>query len=70
MGITFDCPVHKTHRLGVMFANPIDGLPPDSSATHLWQRSGDTFETMTLEPSVDASKVGCWHGKVTNGEIK
>lgn len=35
----------------------------------LWQRSGDTFETLTLTPSVDASKFGHWHGFITNGEM-
>lgn len=36
---------------------------------HLWQRTGETFETLTLAPSVDASKSGHWHGFVQNGEI-
>lgn len=36
----------------------------------LWQRTGDTFDTMSLTPSVDASKAGHWHGHVTNGEIQ
>lgn len=36
---------------------------------HLWQRTGDTFESMTLAPSIDASKAGHWHGNVTNGEV-
>ena len=35
----------------------------------LWTRSGDTFETLSLTPSVDASRAGCWHGFVTNGAI-
>jgi hypothetical protein len=36
----------------------------------LWQRAGDTFETLTLSPSVDASRAGCWHGFLTAGEIR
>lgn len=35
-----------------------------------WQRSGDNFETLTLSPSVDASKAGHWHGFITNGEVR
>lgn len=36
----------------------------------LWRRvSGDTFETLTLTPSIDASAWGCWHGFITNGRI-
>jgi hypothetical protein len=36
----------------------------------LWQRTGETFEDLTLQPSVDASKSGHWHGCITNGEVK
>ncbi len=62
-GMTFACPAGCGGRLGVPFANPVDGggpLPPGmrgSSGDFLWQRSGDTFESMTLTPSVDASRV-------------
>lgn len=35
-----------------------------------WQRSGDTFETLTLSPSIDASRAGHWHGFITNGEVR
>jgi hypothetical protein len=34
----------------------------------LWQRTGETFETLSLMPSVDCSKWGHWHGFLTNGE--
>jgi hypothetical protein len=36
---------------------------------HVWNRTGDTFETMTLTPSIDGSGVGHWHGFITNGEV-
>jgi hypothetical protein len=85
-GISFNCPLHsekctccgqflpKTHRLVVYFANPVDGLPPQVT-DHLWQRDGDDFETLSLLPSIDASKhvvdgVVCWHGSITKGEIR
>lgn len=82
MGMTFACPhcvaLHPgvlerggpVQFLGVWFANPIDGLVPTDGATHLWQRGGDSFENLTLTPSVDASSSGHWHGFITNGEIK
>jgi hypothetical protein len=34
-----------------------------------WHREGEDFETMSLTPSVDASKSGHWHGCITNGEV-
>lgn len=34
-----------------------------------WQRAGDTFDTLSLVPSVDCSKTGHWHGNIINGEI-
>lgn len=37
---------------------------------HLWLREGDDFDTLTLSPSVDASRAGCWHGFVRNGEVR
>lgn len=40
-------------------------VPPGYS----WQRVGETFDSLSLSPSVDASKAGCWHGFLTNGEI-
>lgn len=33
----------------------------------LWHRAGETFETLTLSPSIDASHFGHWHGFITNG---
>lgn len=35
----------------------------------VWQRTGETFETLTLTPSVDASASGHWHGFVRAGEV-
>lgn len=67
-------------RLGVWFVNPIDGGSPASEKTReftsngvrglmpLWTRTGDTFETLTLTPSINAEISGHWHGYITNGE--
>jgi hypothetical protein len=86
-GISFNCPVHtatcatcgqylpQTHRLVVFFANPVDGKPPQVT-DHLWQRQGETFEDLSLSPSIDASArieqdgTVCWHGHITSGEIR
>ena len=37
---------------------------------HLWLREGDDFDSLGLRPSVDASRAGCWHGFVRNGEVR
>lgn len=34
-----------------------------------WSIAGTDFATMTVAPSIDASKSGHWHGHITNGEI-
>lgn len=70
MAISFDCPHCRTERLAVWFANPIDGLPPPDDAKKLWRRVGDTFDTLTLRPSIDASQFGHWHGVIVDGEVK
>ncbi len=56
-------------RLAVFFANPTDGKPPSDDHL-LWNRTGDSYETMTLSPSIDASASGHWHGFITSGEIR
>lgn len=80
MAVSFECPHcvqrerttgdKRVQRLAVWFANPIDGLPPTDDATHLWQRTGDTFDTLTLSPSIDASSDGHWHGHIEDGAIR
>lgn len=80
MGLSFLCPVHRDHRLVVMFANPVDGGVPATldEGRCTWQRTGETFDDLTLGPSVDASgsthltrdiETPCWHGFITNGEV-
>lgn len=75
MGVVFQCPCKPdcgTH-LGVWFANPIDGgeaASAECSPKPRWKRMGETFETLTLTPSIDASSSGHWHGFITNGEVR
>lgn len=35
-----------------------------------WSIEGDSFESLSIKPSIDASPSGHWHGYVTNGEAK
>jgi hypothetical protein len=32
--------------------------------------AGETFDTLTIEPSIGFEGIGHWHGHITNGEIK
>lgn len=72
-GVTFDCPCEPCsgsatrRRIHAMFSQPLDGGPPVRSHGPLWARVGDTFETLTLTPSIDASADGHWHGHITDG---
>lgn len=57
-------------RVFVAFANPLDGKPPLHDERHRWQRTGDTFDTLSLTPSILSTPPhGCgWHGFVgSNG---
>lgn len=74
IGVGCDCPCGADGCwLAVYFSNPLDGLPPDPFYVphHVWDRTGDTFETLTLRPSIQrADPDGCrWHGFLTNGEF-
>ncbi len=51
--------LRHAHELGTF------DVPPG----YLWKRTGETFETLTLSPSVDASASGHWHGHITDGEV-
>jgi len=70
VGIGFDCPCGgDCGMVSVSFANPLDGGPPSRKDGHTWQRTGDTFETLTLSPSIQRLN-GCkWHGWIKNGEV-
>lgn len=74
-GVRFDCPAHKgSHSIAVFFENPVDGkakVGPDRTPTPRWIREGDTFETLTIKPSINAkaNDPTCWHGYVIDGRI-
>lgn len=76
VGLSFKCPCGKHDeydRVFVTFENPLDGGPAFRSTPSIptWKRTGDTFETLTLEPSIlRKDPAGCgWHGWVKNGEV-
>jgi hypothetical protein len=75
VGLICDCPCGKCDpeaggQLFIPFANPLDGGPnPERQG---WQRTGETFETMTLSPSIlrSTEKGGCgWHGWIRDGGV-
>jgi hypothetical protein len=69
VGLGFDCPCGCGDRSYIYFSNPLDGGPPARSAGPNWERTGDTFETLTVTPSIQRVG-GCnWHGFITNGGI-
>lgn len=74
IGVTFDCPCGRCGVRGfVPFENPLDGGPPLHDEHARWQRSGETFDALTLRPSIlrSTDEGGCgWHGFVTNGELR
>lgn len=76
VGLSFNCPCgnhEEEHRCFILFRNPLDGGPSVvEGATPSWQREGDTFETLSTQPSIlrNPARGGCgWHGYITNGEI-
>lgn len=78
LGVWFDVPVSDHPPIDIArFKETLDCDHPeyqhDLHETHLsgthWHRDGDSFENLTLSPSIDASKFGHWHGYVTMGEI-
>jgi hypothetical protein len=81
-GITFLCPHCLTQRLGIAFRPPIDkvglmaslGIEAPYPDAPIWDRQGDTFENLTLNPSINAENnridfPNHWHGFITNGEV-
>lgn len=68
VGVTFDCPCGTCGVRGyIPFKNPIDPRAEENPAG--WHRHGDTFETLSLHPSIfRPAPHGCgWHGFLTTG---
>ena len=74
VGVLLDCPCgnrDEGHQLYVPFENPLDGGPGIHREGSVWQRTGDTFDALTLTPSIlRMDPGGCrWHGYITDGAI-
>lgn len=72
-GLWFDCPgaccagAEERGRLYVPFTPALDGTP--LSGEPRWQRTGNTFGTLTLAPSVQAKGEHDWQGFIRSGHI-
>lgn len=76
-------PRQRSASLAIAFDKPLDGGEPEKGWTDrkgvyhpklLWNRVGETLETLTLAPSIDASSHthdhgAGWHGHVTVGQV-
>ena|SRR5579859_2550240 len=86
VGVSFLCPhcdpslpehgPNRRRRLAVMFWPPID---PDGMLGRVFdlpyngghhRMNGESFNDLTLLPSVGFDSIGHWHGMVTNGTCK
>ena len=65
-GMVFDCPNCGVPG-GVFFTNSIPSNKNIRPAGVHWQRTGDTFETMSLTPSV--KMYGHFHSWIRNGML-
>ena len=71
VGIAFDCPCGKCgEKVSLGFKNPIDGSKQVNNDRASWQRKGNTFENLTLTPSIQRMGKCRWHGYLTDGEFK
>lgn len=70
VGLSFECPCGCSERMYVAFSNPLDGGKAYAGPSEpTWQRLGDTFENLTLAPSLNRMD-GCrWHGWIRRGQI-
>lgn len=65
-GISFECPActkTQTHRVRVRWADAQRNDEP------LWERSGLTFDELTLSPSIDGTPSCKFHGFLRMGKV-
>jgi hypothetical protein len=79
VGLTLLCLHCRTARLGVVFHHrgheAIDDVYIRAHAhgreDFVWTIcSAESFDVLTLTPSIDASRRGHWHGFITGGEVR
>lgn len=68
VGISYDCPCGCNETTFLRFENPLDGSEPRTDSPK-WKRTGDTFETITLTPSIQRVDGCMWHGYLTDGVL-
>lgn len=65
--LDFECPTPgHTHRIRVL----VGTATGTRDGEKVWAATGTFPDSVSLYPSVDASKAGCWHGYITNGEVR
>lgn len=72
VGVQFDCPCgnrDENHGCFIPFDVALDGST-GVNGERGWKRTGDTFETLTLTPSIQRLEACRWHGFITNGEVR
>lgn len=76
LGVAFTNPLDggPPHRLALddqlRFVHGAEYSENPNDAEACWTRTGEDFETLTLAPSVDASRSGHWHGVIQDGETR
>lgn len=73
LGVIFMCPIHEECWVSVPFKVALDGGAPVDPARVAWDRAGDTFEGLTLSPSIRilGGPNGCeWHGFIKAGRFE
>ncbi|MCC6793011.1 MAG: hypothetical protein IT336_15085 [Thermomicrobiales bacterium] len=69
VGIMFDCPCGCENLCAVNFDNPIDGGSRYDHSGAIWHRTGFTYESLTLTPSINRPR-GCGaHFWIRDGEV-
>lgn len=63
LAVSFWPPIDPSGMLGRMFELPVH---PNAHK----RVSGDTYEDLTLEPSIGFDSIGHWHGWIIKGEIQ
>lgn len=73
IGVLFDEPIHGEYGPDNLIAESLRNAMVAhcrASGFKIWHREGDSFNDLTLTPSIDTSQFQHWHGFVTNGEVR
>ena len=70
VAILFDCPCGCDSTVHLTISNPLGGAEPFKDEHDKWERTGETFETLSLTPSFHRVGNCGYHGWVTKGEVQ